>query len=151
MNCCQDVRTQKKSKKGEVMQNCDNDGMDWFGCDGHLDIKVDPSTVHKGMLLVVVSISHEEQHVLYINVEMPPATCNFIHEHLYTAPVTLIPEVTQQWPQVMPKQVYDAWVAHSAILWKRDNDQQVSATALLEEMEKKGEVDMWLLKLPDGV
>ena len=151
MNCCQDVGTQKKSKKGEITQNRDNVGMDWFGCNGRLDIKVNPSKVHKGMLLVVVSISHEERHVPYINVEMPPAACDFIREHLYTAPITLIPEVTQQWPQVTPKQVYNAWVAHSAILWKKDNDQRVSATALLEELEKKGEVDMWQLKLPDGV
>lgn len=102
-------------------------------------------------VLVKISIAHDKKHVLYINVELPPAASDFIWEHLYTAPVTLVPEVTTRWPQLTSKQVYNAWMVHSAVLWKRAQDQRESAIKLLEEMEGKGEVTSWKLDVPDGV
>ena len=151
MTCCQDLDSKKKPRKLIEGTQRDNPGMDRFTCNGALDIKIYLENPVERTVLVKISIAHDKKHVLYINVELPPAASDFIREHLYTAPVTLVPEVTTRWPQLTSKQVYNAWMVHSAVLWKRAQDQRESAIKLLEEMEGKGEVTSWKLDVPDGV
>ena len=125
--------------------------MDRFSCSGYLDIKVDVCKDDPTHQKVRLALWHDAKHVPYVNVDMPPATSEFIREHLYTAPVTLVPEVTHRWPQVSSKQVYTAWRLHTEILWKRQNDQKQSARELLKEFETAGCVDRWELEVPEGV
>lgn len=92
--------------------------MDRFSCSGYLDIKVDICKDDPTHQKVQLALWHDAKHVPYVNVDMPPVTSKFILEHLYMAPVTLVPEVTHCWPQVSSKQVYTAWRLHTEILWK---------------------------------
>ena len=76
---------------------------------------------------------HDLKHVPYIDVGLPAAACEFIRQHLHTAPTTLVPAVTQKWPTVTSNQVYNAWISHSTDFWRQDADHKKSLVMLLAE------------------
>jgi hypothetical protein len=124
-------------------------GMDRYGCAGYLGIKVNTGEDLLDIFTAVVVVDHQMKHIPYVKVEMPADASEFIRENLFSSPAALFPEVIKQWPSVTSKQVYQAWTAHSEVLWWKKEDQKESAKELMEEL--KDRVEKWELDTPDGV
>ena len=70
MNCFQDVGTWKKSKRGEIMPNRDNHGIDQFGCDSEFLEELEEC--QRNLLVVLNIVNHN---LLLNNLWIPPTLC----------------------------------------------------------------------------
>ncbi|KAJ7498436.1 hypothetical protein B0H11DRAFT_1997743 [Mycena galericulata] len=82
-----------------------------------------------------IYLRHDDPHVAYYDVALPPGAAAVIREGLHwRTPNQLVPEVQAQFPSVTSNQVHFAWTKMSEILWKRDEKQLPSAQILLNEL-----------------
>ncbi|KAJ7444263.1 hypothetical protein B0H11DRAFT_2089753 [Mycena galericulata] len=82
-----------------------------------------------------IYLRHDDPHVAYYDVALPPGAAAIIREGLHwRTPNQLVPEVQAQFPSVTSNQVHFAWTKMSEILWKRDEKQLPSAQILLNEL-----------------
>jgi hypothetical protein len=129
--------------------------MDRYDCGSSLTITI-KRWAQGGTQEVRVKLRHHKraEHLPYVSVDMPAAALALIHEHLEVAtPGDLVAAVQalDGCAHVTAAQVHRAWVEMSEILWKRHPEAIPSAVALLKEYAEAGEVDDFVLDVPDGV
>lgn len=149
--CSQDSARKKKSKASTdtTVKNCDHVGMQHFDCKSHLTItcRKDGSL---GRKVISVRLKHHDRHKPYFDVEMPPGATQIVRENIeWSTPVSMVPQVQAEYPNVTSKQVHKAWTAMSEVMWQRDPYPLPSARILL--MEFPEDADVFTPNTPEGV
>jgi hypothetical protein len=153
--CCQDLARKKKSKvslKPNAI-NRDTVGMCRYDCKSSLTVICRASSMigsASGEHIILIKLQHHENHIPYYNVSMPDGASDIIRESLeWSTPVSLVPKIQALYPNVSAKQVHSAWSEMSETLWRREEDQLLSAEKLL--VEYPDEVDVLEVPKVDGV
>lgn len=151
--CCQDRARKKKTKKAKRPDaKCrDTEGMCRFDCSSRMSI-----TCRRGstpaLRLVTLSIDHHARHTKYYDVRTPPEVTALIRENIeYSTPNEIARRVRLQYPHVTAAQVHYIWSEMSQESWKRDDVQLISAQKLLKELSESGDVEVFDVKIADGV
>ncbi|KAJ7434395.1 hypothetical protein B0H11DRAFT_1757683 [Mycena galericulata] len=134
--CCQDSGRKHKSRPSqrEGAVHRDTLGMERFDCKSCLRVACISGDVAQEKKLRIY-LRHDDPHVAYYDVALPPGSAAIIREGLHwRTPNQLVPEVQAQFPSVTSNQVHFAWTKMSEILWKRDEKQLPSAQILLNEL-----------------
>jgi hypothetical protein len=143
-HCSQDEHHQKESKKVEdPLKWRDTLPMKRFPCKSWLYLSLIRSTA-QGPFRLQVTFRHSQKHAKYERVEMDADAIDVIRDNLLTStPTALVTTIQLRWPHITAAQVQKAWIALSSGLWRRADNQL--------EMEEKGEVDYFDLKVDEGV
>lgn len=100
--------------------------------------------------IISVNLHHDDDHVPYFDVEMPPGAADIIHENLeWSMPAALVTKIQESYPNVTAKQVHAAWTEMSKTLWKWNQYQLSSAEIFLKEYSD--DVDVFDIPVADGV
>ncbi|KDQ14257.1 hypothetical protein BOTBODRAFT_110345 [Botryobasidium botryosum FD-172 SS1] len=123
-----------------------------FDCRGYVTVSVD-----EAMPFIDITVRHEENHVPYCDVSLPPDVKAVVQN-------SLDKNVTQIWNDVLTlypspnftrKSVYRLWYSLVRGRWSLDSDQVLSAEKLLERGEEAGGLGAYSFKrisldIPDG-
>ncbi len=148
--CCQDEAHKKRSRPTaeDKEKRRDNLGMSRFDCESKLIIS--SRTDKDGSDIIAIRMCHLHPHIPYYDVSLPSGATEIIRENLeWSTPSSLVGPIQEKYPHVTAQQIHKAWTTMSEILWKRDQDQMVSAKLLLEKMGD--DVDVFNAQAPDGV
>jgi hypothetical protein len=100
--------------------------------------------------VITIWVRHQEAHIPYYNVEMPPEASALVCENLeWSTPSSMVGKIQTLYPTVTAGQVHTAWTSMSETLWKRDQMQLPSATMLLKEY--RHDVDVFDIPTAEGI
>lgn len=122
-----------------------------YPCKSHLNISCQQKRSNgENILTVTIWLKHDIKHTPYYDVLLPPEAAAIIRDELeWTTPSEIAKRIQADYPAVSAKQVHKAWTTMSEILWKRDTEQLLSATALLNEYGES--VDVLNIPSAEGV
>jgi hypothetical protein len=144
--CCQDESGKKAKKVDPNKKSRDNVGFTRYPCGSHLQVRV----LHAFMRISVrLEVHHEAKHLPYFDITMPPKAHAIILQNLWTTPSVIATEVQRRFPDVTTNQIYHAWKTASEGLWKKKEDQMLSAVELLKEYDE--DVDVFTIDPIEGV
>jgi hypothetical protein len=151
-HCSQDADHEKESKKVEdPTKRRDTLPMKRFPCQSWLHLAL-IRTSARGPSCMQMTFRHAHKHEGYERVDMDADAADVIRDNLLTStPTALVTTIQMQWLHVTAAQVQKTWISLSSVMWRRADNQIESARKLLQEMEKKGEVDYFELKVDEGV
>jgi hypothetical protein len=100
---------------------------------------------------IFVNLQHHVNHVLYVDVGMPPEALQIIQEQAeWSTPAAMAAKIQSIYPQVTTKQIHAAWRGLSQAHWRCDDEQLPSARKLLDEYGD--DIDVFEPEgLPEGV
>ncbi|KAJ7321023.1 hypothetical protein DFH08DRAFT_970322 [Mycena albidolilacea] len=120
-HCAQNQKRQHKLEKSEHegAKHRDKIAMDSFDCHGWLHI-----TLHNSDNIVLVKISHRDDHIPYWCIDVPAHVTEFLWD-----------EVLKTYPRLSftRRAIFSMWPENSAKEWKLDADELVSANILLNK------------------
>ncbi|KAL0563702.1 hypothetical protein V5O48_018363 [Marasmius crinis-equi] len=148
--CSQDKDHKQKSRPSQDPKaiHRTNLGMKRFSCRSRLTITARTVADH---VEISIRMEHHEAHLVYVDVAIPVATVEYITDHLEFKPHDLFKALRTEHNTLTSDQVYSAWLRLSEVLWRRDDNQMVSARKLLKELETAGEVDVFNTVSVDGI
>ncbi|KAJ7015883.1 hypothetical protein C8F04DRAFT_1204854 [Mycena alexandri] len=115
-HCAQSISRQHKSKKNQ------REGRETSGqnCDGNISLQ---------------RIKHEENHIPYYSIDVPPDVVDFVHKNHKLTTTQLWDEILKVHPNppFSRKVIHSMWADINAKEWKRDPDELKSAKIILEE------------------
>jgi hypothetical protein len=122
-----------------------------YDCESHLTVICRDAIGEENMDHVITNIlCHYDNHVPYYDVDMPEGASDIIRESLeWTTPVVLVPRIQALYPNVSANQVHAAWTKMSETLWRKDEQQLLSAEKLL--VECPDDVDVFEVPTVDGI
>jgi hypothetical protein len=117
-----------------------------YACRSQLSVRVSHAYAH---ISVRLEVRHEAKHPPYFDITMPPKAHAMILQNLWTTPSVIATEVQRRFPDVTTSQIYHAWKTASEGLWKKKEDQMLSAIELLKEYDE--DVDVFAIDAIEGV
>ena len=87
-HCAQNSSRQHKPKKGakDIVKNRDKEQMDTFKCHGWLSITIMDSNGEVQGDNAFIKFQHEDDHVPYWNIDVPPEVQDYVHENIDLGP-----------------------------------------------------------------
>ncbi|KAM6491726.1 hypothetical protein JOM56_012766 [Amanita muscaria] len=130
-HCAQSKTRQHDSQKSDNQtKHRDKESMTAFQCNGWIYI-----TLYEGSPVAFVKIRHEEEHIPYWSIDVPPEVKAYIKDNTGLNAPELWNEILKTYPSptFSRKSVYSIWFEESSKQWKRDNDELASVTKLIAE------------------
>ncbi|KAJ7500458.1 hypothetical protein B0H11DRAFT_1714586 [Mycena galericulata] len=131
-HCAQSEARQNAPRKseGEGVKHRDKISMDAFECHGWLHV-----TVNDWDDIAFVKLLHQDDHVPYWSIDVPPDVVEFVRQNPKLTPTQLWDEILKAHPKpsFTRRAIYAMWAETNAAEWKRDPDEIKSANILLEE------------------
>ncbi|KAJ7575437.1 hypothetical protein C8J56DRAFT_801436 [Mycena floridula] len=141
-NCAQNSVRQHQPKKTKTNDTGarDKGRMPAFQCSGWLHI-----TLFDEADIAFVKISHDDDHVAYCNIAVPPEIQEYVKNNADLNPRKLWAHILKTWyptspPPFLQKSIYHLWAVQDRKRWKRDENELKSAKILLEEAAKLKDV-----------
>ncbi|KAJ7689078.1 hypothetical protein B0H14DRAFT_2420865 [Mycena olivaceomarginata] len=131
-HCAQSSSRQHKPKKNkrEGAKSRDKIAIDTFPCNGWLHI-----TIMDWDHLAYVKIKHDEEHIPYYSIDIPPDVVDYVHKNHKLTTTQLWDEILKVHPNppFSRKAIHSMWAQINATEWKRDPDELKSAKIILED------------------
>ncbi|KAG7089710.1 hypothetical protein E1B28_011365 [Marasmius oreades] len=96
-------------------------------------------------------MEHHQAHLHYVDGSMPIEAIEYIQDHLEFKPHDVFKALRSDYSTLASSQIYSAWLQLSKVLWRRENDQMMSAKRLLEELQDAREVDVFTTVSVEGI
>jgi len=132
--CAQLTKRQKKSRKHEnIAKHRDRTTMQRFDCNGWMKLIID-----KDSREATIKLTHNH-HDKYIDIRVTEDVKEYIHINLRQTPRQLWEDIGANNGNVTEKQIHNWWMRFSQGVWKRNENQFLSAVELIGEhrnMEK---------------
>ncbi len=156
MWCCQDVERKQKLHLSTALnaKRRDNVGIKRFPCQKrfpcHSCLNVSSHSTGNGRQTIRIFLCHSQPHAPYYDVAIPAGATAFIRDNLeHMTPNAMVTKIQEPYPNVTAAQVHSAWSKMSETLWKRHQDQLLSAKMLLGDFPD--DVDVFEISTADGV
>ncbi|KAG8832114.1 hypothetical protein FRC17_002022 [Serendipita sp. 399] len=148
--CSQDCDHRRPTQKNnDESKHRDRESMETYECRSKLSIRV----YHQddNMRRVHIHLEHYANHPQYYDIDLPPAALEIVQKYQWANPAHVAQQIRSQkeWQHIKTYQIRHVWRKLSEKNWRLNEDQLVSAHALLKK--HVGDVDLLEIESIEGV